>query len=324
MNPQTVYIDLSVTSMNLSLELGSLRASNMHLDASAVQFNTSNASTSIQPNRILFTKNASTTQITNQGITLDGVNTSWNHITNLADVVGENGPTGPSGSSPVGIIGVTGPTGGVGSNGPNGPNGILGATGPSGPLCISGILGKMGATGSTGANGAGIVGSIVTTTNVSSTGDLNLNATGNILWNKPIYPSYTYPVSAGKIGNVSTNYVNSTTNASTGNVSTAHFSGIKTLATVALVPGVYILVGKVHSPYNNTNYVKLSWSTVLNAMNDDYKVIQNTYVNTNSADINLSVTIVVNVGTETNYYLVAERQVSGLLDWIHYSATRIA
>jgi len=311
--PQSLYLDLSVTGMNMSLGEGSLTAVNgsntMTLNASSLQLATTDASTLIESSGITLIKNASTTRITHQGITVNDVNSSWSYITNKP--MNPSGPIGKIGA--LGYSGVTGPTGPTGATGPTGMNNTtMGATGTTG---ATGPTGTTGTTGATGATGTGIVGTTITANNVSSTSVLELNASGNILWNKPISPNYNYPLSNGQIGSMVTNYVDASTNTVVGT-----FSGVRTLATVSLSPGVYILIGKIcYASVQNGNG-QLCWNTSPEI--SGYTAIQeNTYANIN---LHMSISNIVTVNTNTSYYLVGSRSTNGVADRLHYSATRIA
>jgi hypothetical protein len=113
MSIQNFYVDLSLTGMNVSLGTGNLNAFSsthqMALNASVLQLTTSNASTILEPTKITFKSNASTTHLSQQGITIDGVNTSWSKITSGS--LGEAGPIGATGPT-----GATGPSGTVGTS----------------------------------------------------------------------------------------------------------------------------------------------------------------------------------------------------------------
>jgi len=328
MSNQIVYLDLSLTGMNMSLGQGALSAVNgsnlMTLNASAVQLNSVNSSTLIQSTGITLCKNASVTQISEQGITIDGVNTSWNYITTkLSNLpIGPTGATGLTGATgTTGAAGSTGETGATGATGPLGATGATGTnsatTGPTGPTGATGPPGASGPTGATGATGTGIVGTTISANNVSasSTSALQLNASGNIQWNRPITPNYNYPLSSGQIGSMVTNYVNPTTNTVVGT-----FSGVRTLATVSLTPGVYILIGRIAYASVSNGFGKLCWNTTETISNDTSQ--DNTY--TTGVNIHMSISNIVTVTTNTTYYLVGERNTSGIADWLHYSATRIS
>jgi len=181
---QNVYVDLSLTSMNMSIGAGIMNASNstnqMTLNASSLQMNGVNASSVLEPTNITFYKNASATLLSHQGITIDGVNTSWSKITSGS--LGTNGATGATG--PAGTNGATGATGPAGTNGatgatgPSGTNGTNGATGPSGTIGTSVSLTTISATSSTTAM---TLGSNLTTGSVTIGSSNSTNKIGN--WN---------------------------------------------------------------------------------------------------------------------------------------------
>jgi hypothetical protein len=329
MDRSQVYV--SYNDSNCSLETGNLNASNatntMNMNASSLQFNTIHASFSIEPSLLTFVKNVSSTQLSVQGIIVDGETSSWSDLiqgnpsgvrgaTGATGPMGVTGPTGATGQGIKGPTGVTGATGPTGATGAPGPTGATGATGPTG---VRGA--NSGVTGPVGATGVGVSGTTLAVNTLNTPGNINLTPTTKIVCNTPIYSNYNYPVGSGTLG------YSVPANTGFGGSTFVNNRGGFGVGNITLTEGVYILYGIVHFDVYGQDYMVINWNSI-NATNDypwDKTEIQ-TYSSDNIYDSkvsNLTLTTVVSVTSTTTYYLTVFRGINAWVNGVYYSATRI-
>jgi len=327
------YTNANISSKNISIGIGLINASNsssiLSINASSLMTNRSTYTTILEPSSVTF-RNVSATILNQQGILIEGQNTSWIDLANRSKVgpmgaIGITGPTGPTGATgPTGPTGAQGPIGATGQ----GPTGPTGAPGPTGPTGVTGATGPTGSTGPTGPTGPGVVNSTLTLSSmtISTTGDLTLNASSHIALNRPVSLGYTPSViSAGNIGYfIPPVNLNNFTIGSYVFVSLSDGTVFRSVGRVTLPKGVYILYGRGHFVYKTNSSFVLSWSTADNVADLNYYVEKRTYT-VSPMNLNMSLMVVVNViSTTTPYYFCAASSVATQLDYIRFTATRIA
>jgi hypothetical protein len=159
---------------------------------------------------------------------------------------------------------------------------------------------------------------------INSTGNLTLNASTQIALNKPVSLGYTpTSIASGHIGYfIPTVDVNQLNSGGYVYAPLAAGSVIKSVGSVSLPKGVYLLYGRGHFVYQTNSVFAFTWSTQMNTADLNYYVEKRTY--SVFMNVNMSLMVVVNVPATTTYYFAASSSVANNLDYIRYTATRIA
>ena len=221
-----------------------------------------------------------------------------NGATGATGPIGATGLTGPTGATGLtggtgltGATGLTGPTGATGLTGPTGATGI-GATGVEGPTGATGVAGPTGATGLTGATGAvGATGPVAGSNTQVIFNDIGVaGATANLTFDKTTNLLTTVNITAtGNISNTRLNVRTANNGATTSGTITPNADtsdqynliGLDGTVTIAAPTGTFVDGQKLTLRIkDNGSAQTLNWTT---GSANNYRVIGTTLPTTTTA-----------------------------------------